>query len=272
MATKPEVGDAVVAAESNRFLIAQWDSRQLFDLLADNLGGDRLDSQALDIIKVPSAGGKQWQVPGSDEDIMARELEGVVIHSHAARAYWPLPYGEGSGGPPDCASADGVTGVGSPGGHCFGCSWNNYGTSESGRGKACAESRMVYLLTPDRLIPLIIRVPAASVGAWKQYVVRLITEGRHLAQTLTRFTLVEEKNATGLKYSRVQPQRSGDLNEAETASVSEYTERIRPYLRTGFAAAGGLPELPEFPDAPEGEPAEENAPVAATAAAEGETA
>src|SRR5262245_43918980 len=65
-------------------------------------------------------------------------LTGIITFVRNERKYWSQPLaGENSRQPPDCASLDGVVGIGTPGGECLHCPLNQFGSE--GKGKACGE-------------------------------------------------------------------------------------------------------------------------------------
>ncbi len=98
-------------------------------------------------IKIPSGGQLQFEIPGENPDNpdYAKVLEGVIVHSHNANAYWVEGQNDGENTPPDCQSMDGKLGLGCPGGICADCEFNRFGSDtnpkSSGKGKACSATR-----------------------------------------------------------------------------------------------------------------------------------
>lgn len=112
--------------------------------LAEDMDGLNIGFQR---IKIPSGGQLQFEIPGEDPDNpdYAKVLEGVIVHSHNANAYWVEGQNDSDNVPPDCQSMDGKLGIGCPGGICADCVYNRFGSDtnpkSSGKGKACSATR-----------------------------------------------------------------------------------------------------------------------------------
>ncbi len=115
-------------------------------------------------VKIPS-GSLQFEVPTGDPDEPEHtsSLTGVILHHHRAHAYWPENDDDESSNTPLCSSLDGKTGVGTPGGTCVTCPLNAYGTAEKGKGKACKNMRIIYLLRSGEYLPLQLNLPPTSI-------------------------------------------------------------------------------------------------------------
>lgn len=70
----------------------------------------------------------------------------MILYNHASNAYWPEGKEYDDNEPPLCQSVDGKQGYGEPGGACATCILNRFGSSATGRGKACKNMRVLYLL------------------------------------------------------------------------------------------------------------------------------
>jgi hypothetical protein len=200
-------GTELVVIEAKTYAVVA--QKELTAIVADNLDGEPLDEFDLPQIKTPSGGATVWTVPASTGDENTDTIEGVVIHVGKRRQYWESP--DPSGEPPDCSSRDLVTGQGNPGGPCGVCPHNEFGTSvkqsgEPGRGKACKESRAIFMYRASDHMPIVLSCSPASLGVWKKYLLGLKQNYYH---TITRFTLGGEKNADGIKYAELQPTQVG---------------------------------------------------------------
>src|SRR5262245_24583066 len=125
--------------------------------LAVNMGAMQLNPFDFTRLTIPTGGGTRWVVQTLEGEMEAATVAGVIVVQRDARQYWRTAFGEGEKKPPDCFSRDGMTGIGDPGGDCFKCPLNVWGTKMSNtgtptRGKACREGKQMFLLR-DQIIP-----------------------------------------------------------------------------------------------------------------------
>lgn len=139
--------------------------------LAEDMDGIQLNFQQ---VKVPAGGALQYEIPTEDPDNpdYSRYLEGVILYHHPSNAYWPETEGgeDDENAPPQCQALDGKLGHGSPGGLCVSCGYNKFGTR--GKGKACKNMHMVYLLRSGEFMPLQITLPPTSIKPFNEFVSR----------------------------------------------------------------------------------------------------
>jgi hypothetical protein len=125
-------------------------------------------------VSVPVGGGDTWEVQGISGIEAVSHLEGIILGHHDARALWGRPLEEGSpGAPPECSSADGITGVGDPGGNCRDCAFSRFGSASNGRGQACRLTLELVLARREDRIPLIVNVPPSSYRTIHGFILRL---------------------------------------------------------------------------------------------------
>ena len=150
-------------------LPAVMDSSFTSEDLADDMEGLQMSFQR---IKIPAGGNLVFEIPTDDPDNPNYEktIDGVLIFHHDANAYWPegSEYDENTA--PLCSSVNGKQGIGEPGGSCMMCAMNQYGTSAEGRGKACKNTRMLYLLQSGECVPIQISLPPTSLKPFKNFV------------------------------------------------------------------------------------------------------
>lgn len=191
----------------------------LGDELDDDLAG--LDF-SLDRIKLPSGGMTAFEVPTGDgeETTLEKEIVGVILYNHPAYAYYQDAYTGGSN-PPDCGSFDGVCGVGTPGGACKTCPYNQYGSAAEGKGKACKNRRMLYILRENEIFPMMLNLPTGSLRAFTKYVQSLLTRGKKPNQVVTKISLKKASNAGGIDFSQAvfKVVRALDDQEKENMTI-----------------------------------------------------
>lgn len=219
----------------------QGDPAAKFAVLHENLGGEKLGEFDLERVKMPSGGGAFWEVPSLDGPQAVKVLEGVVVLTKNVRAYWPLALEDGSGSdPPQCTSADGVWGIGDPGGECERCPFSAFGSHRDGRGQACKQMRQLFMLTPDSVLPLVVTLSPTSLASARKYFMRLAAgTGTYYWGLITKVSLEETANAGGQKYSRAVFAAGDKLTEADTDAVAKYKAALEPLL------AGRMPTAQE---------------------------
>ena len=187
-----------------------------------------------DRVKIPSGGGQAFEVPGDDPDSpdLAKELVGVIIDHYPINVYYAMPF-SGGNNPPDCASDDGKVGVGTPGGDCADCPFNQWGSADDGgRGKACQNKRRVYLLREDDLFPVLLTLPSTSIRNFGDYIAkRVLAKGHRSHSILTKITLKKATNSTGIAYSQAQFALAGVLDAQAAQKAAEMAEGIKAYTR-----------------------------------------
>ncbi len=201
------------------------------DLIRTNLGTEQLTQNDLNRVTVPAAGGTMWQVSTVEGDENVAELEGIIVHTQSVRAYWKESFEHSGGGsPPDCVSADALQGIGEPGGDCLTCPLSQFKSAKegAGRGKACSESRLVYLLTENEILPLVVKVPATSLANARKYVIGLTSKLMDTHAVYTKLTLEQDKNQDGIKYSKIIFTKIGDVPNPQQTKA--YAEDIKPFL------------------------------------------
>lgn len=205
------------------YAIMQHDESALTETLKRNLGERGVTQAELDRIKVPAGGATNWSIPTIDGEISARELDAVIVAWKEPRAYWSESFDDTGGGtPPDCASSDGVEGVGDPGGLCSRCPFSKFGSARKGEGQACRQVRMMAILRKESLIPMILTAPPTSLRNMTKYFLRLAGASTPYYAVLTRFTLSKAKSKTGIDYAQIEATSLGKLSEEELKRIESY--------------------------------------------------
>jgi hypothetical protein len=212
------------------FLALQSEATDVLQTIKENIGNDRITDRDLDRITVPLGGGINWTVPTLEGEDSTKSLDGIIVHWTSPRAYWTTGMEVGGNTPPDCSSHNGETGYGNPGGECFGCPLNAWGSAEGGSGKACKEKRMLFLLRSTDLLPIVIQAPSTSIQPVKKYLLRLASQGLPYWSVVTRLSLEKASNATGIAFSRISPKSAGPVPEEQRGMLAEYVQAIKPII------------------------------------------
>ena len=213
------------------FLALQSNATTTLEAIRENIGNDRITDRDLDRITIPLGGGINWTVPTLEGEDSTKTLDGIIVHWTAPRAYWATGMEVGGNTPPDCSSRDGDVGYGQPGGICGICPLNEWGTAEGGGGgKACKEKRMLFLLRPTDLLPIVIQAPSTSIQPIKKYLLRLASQGRPYWSVLTNLSLEKTSNANGIAFSRIAAKSAGGVPEDQREMLDDYLRAIKPII------------------------------------------
>lgn len=233
---------AKVENQLAEYPVAQMGSvAEVQELINDALGGGQLGFQDIPSVGMPSGGSQFFEVPtlgGQVEPV--RTITGVIIFRHMRRAYWSDPEPQ-DGASPDCASPDGETGYGDPGGDCSVCPLAQFGSSPKGNNaQACTQRNPLYLVTPDALLPLRVNVGPTSIQAVRSYAIGLLNQARKpMHAVVTQLGLEKTTNKGGQDYSRLTMQMAGELSEADLKLVNGYREAFVPQIQGMLRAQAG---------------------------------
>ena len=189
------------------------------EIIQQNLKSQPLSFTLFDVVKSPSGGATVFSVPGLSGDEVAKELTGIILDYTMPRAYWDTP-DPVEGTPPTCFSDNSV--ISHDGKACATCPFNDYGSKNGdSNAKACKESVVLFLLRPDNIMPLAVRIPVSSKARFQRYLTRLVGNMIPLSSVVTKITLEKTTNRTGQPYSLYNFEVVSELSpeEAESAKV-----------------------------------------------------
>ena len=221
---------AIKKLDTETYMALRGQATNVLDAVKENIGNDRITDRDLDRVTMPLGGGLAWTVPTLEGEDSAKSLDGIIVHWTSPKAYWATGMEVGGNTPPDCSSSDGETGYGDPGGDCYDCPLNQWGSATGGAGKACKEKRMLFLLRPDDLLPIVVQAPSTSIQPMRRYLLRLASQGLPYWSVVTSLGLEKASSATGIAYSRITPRSSGPVPEEQRARLAEYVAAIRPII------------------------------------------
>lgn len=212
-------------------------------LLREYLDGETIGLNNLDRVKMPAGGATRWEVPTLEGSEMTDTIEGVIIHTRLARAYWEADY-LGGAEPPECSSQDARIGIPADAEawlppatateagkyDCMACQLSEWGSAKTGRGQACKLTRLLFLLTPESALPLVVSLPPSSTAVARQYLLRLAARGIAITDTATGIGLEKVKGDGVPDYSRAVLRAGQPVNEADATNLRTYAEQLKPLL------------------------------------------
>jgi hypothetical protein len=232
------MADMPIDVNSGQFAIMATKNQNIREVLKANLGSDELRPEDLERVTVPGSGGTVWNINTVDGPVETKELVGVVVHTQVTRAYWETSFEmSGGGSPPQCVSRDGLTGVGLPGGDCMACRFNAFESDAKGRGKACQESRLIFIVLQDEILPIVVKAPATSLKGAKKYLLGLTSRNKPVHSVFTKLSLEKDKNADGILYAKIVMSKVGDVENPEATAA--YAAGIKPYLENAAQNMAG---------------------------------
>lgn len=209
------------------------------DIIRENLKSHPLSLDLFDVVKSPSGGSTVFSVPGLAGDEAEKELTGIILDYTTPRAYWDTP-DPVEGTPPVCLSQNSI--VSQDGKTCALCPYNDFGSKDGeSNAKACKESVLFFLLRPNSIIPLLVRVPVTSKPRFLKYYTRLLSTLTPIYSVVTRITLEKATSKTGKPYALFNFQAIGVLSPEEAAQAKQFWLQFMTMVN----AADLMPELAE---------------------------
>ena len=209
------------------------------DIIRANLKSQPLTLDLFDLVKSPSGGSTVFEVPGLAGNEAAMELTGIVLDYTTPRAYWDTP-DPVEGTPPVCMSQDSI--ISHDGKACAHCPYNDFGSKDGeSNAKACKESVLLFLLRPNSIIPLLVRVPVTSKPRFLKYSTRLLSTLTPISSVVTKITLEKATSKQGKPYALFNFQTVGTLSPEEAAQARTFGQQFMEIVN----AAQMVPELAE---------------------------
>lgn len=221
------------------YALAKTDIAGIIETIQSNIEGQPIDEFALERIRMPGAGSTTWTVPTLEGDVDTKALDGVIVFTKLVRAYWQTSYDDGGGSDiPDCSSRNSAqafpTGEFTPpaGAHpeggfaCASCELAKFGSAKQGGGQACQQKRLVFMLTKDDVLPVVVALAPTSLKAAGDYMLRLTRGGFPYWRVQTRIML--EKHTDPKPHARALFTKVGDLTAEEAEAIKTYRGALIP--------------------------------------------
>ena len=228
---QPEPESTGTAVPSNETSIIPVNSgyvalkNNALEIISENLKHQPLSHGLFDTVKSPAGGATVFSVPGLTGEEAEKELIGIIINYTTPRAYWDTP-DPVEGTPPICYSQDSIVSV--EGKACTHCEFNTHGSRNGGEtnAKACKESVCLYLLRPDNVIPLIVRVPVSSKMLFLKYTTRLVSNLTPISSVVTKITLEKATSKQGKPYALYNFELVDVLGPEEAATAKAFGQKF----------------------------------------------
>lgn len=234
--TVPFALETSLAPEDSTYLAL---TNNALDIIRTNLKSQPLTLDLFDIVKSPSGGSTVFSVPGLAGDEAEKELSGIILDFTTPRAYWDTP-DPVEGTPPVCLSQNSI--ISHDGKACAHCPYNDFGSKDGeSSAKACKESVLLFLLRPQSIIPLLVRVPVTSKPRFLKYSTRLLSTLTPISSVVTKITLEKATSKQGKPYALFNFQTVDKLSPAEAAQARAFGRQFMEIVN----AAQMAPELAE---------------------------
>lgn len=196
---------------------------------------------------------------GQDQEDV-ESFEGIIVYTKESNVYYKDRFKAGEKRVPDCLSPDGKTPLARNGkdgktppqaSSCAVCPKNQYGSSPTGDGKACKNTRPVFVLvTGDDgtfgVIPKVLRVPPTSLGLIKGHIMTLAADFGAYYSVKTRFTVF--KRSEDQTHNNIKFTVSGRLTAQEKTDVRFVRDQWLKLMSEGDFSE---PEVEASADAPQ---------------------
>ncbi len=194
------------------------------EIIKNNLKNQPLSLQLFDIIKSPSGGSTSFTIPTLSGETMEKSITGIILDYTTPRAYWDTP-DPVEGTPPVCFSSDSL--VSHDGKACGTCPFNDFGSKDGEtNAKACKESVVLFLLRPDNIMPILVRVPVSSKMIFQRYMTRLIGKMIPVSGVVTKITLEKTTNKTGQPYALYNFEAVETLSTEEAENARNFGKKF----------------------------------------------
>lgn len=175
-----------------------------------------------------------------------KTVTGVIMVARKARAYYAEAYRAGEHNPPDCASQNMETGSvpsnGVFGGQCSKCVQNQWGTSQTGKGKACREVRLLGLQS-EEVGPCLLRLAPTSLKAFNELGSQAEGRSRSYSAFRTEISLAVEGGVSRAHFRVLE-----DFKDTRNIVMLKAIDRER---EAWIAHVEGLTPEEVFEDIPE---------------------
>lgn len=233
--------------------------KDLAEAMASVAGTETFGPGDLIRIKMPSGGAVKWEVPdGLGNADYVGDITGVLCYVQQAGVLWPH-FEPQPGGMPvlrtfDLKTAEQVGPI--PDDmidtlekhrlderhfNWEALPYNQFGSGKNGRGKRCREQRLLFILRPNDIYPLVVGLSPGSLKVWKKFFMNVAAKARvPYWRAVVELKLEKARSGGGQDFARVLPRLVGVLSAEDGVAVkAQYTDRLSQIARTIAAEEAG---------------------------------
>lgn len=237
-AVSPSQGDDFFTQMGNELTPVSEEEQKAIQEFAGE--GMKQEAQGLPIdfprIKILHAGANMFSFV--DEDRTVKEFVGIIIAIAPQRVWWPYEFGKGpddDDGRPHCFTSDLIKpdpeSKSPQSDTCANCPMDQYDSAIKGRGKACNETRRVFLIPEERMLPHWMIVPPSSLKPMRRYINEIVNKKLGRPQLITtKFSIVSASNRDGVDYSELKIEPGVKLSDAMVHQVMKFKKDIDALL------------------------------------------
>lgn len=199
------------------FKIASIDENKIKSLLSE-CGVSEIRAFDLERVKFPSRDDVEWSVPDINSKTgytRTDEIIGVIISYQDTRSYWVSDYETNPDQPPDCFSDDLATGklsegtvwagTGEPSGDCKTCQYAQFESDpKGGDAQACKIMRNLMVITPDKMLPILLSVGPGSYKECQKFFFKLASSCTTPSTVVIGFSLYTSQSKGGVKFPKLK--------------------------------------------------------------------
>lgn len=252
MAKQEETKPTTLAVVSKERFVGlssnQGEMRAALDSLAE--AGEALGPGDLIRVPTPTGGGTTWEIPTlTGETESAKSIEGILVYYQKCGILWPaeepaentmpvlrtwdLVTAEQIGPiPDDMAETLEKYRIDERHFRWDSLPYNQFGSGKGGKGKRVKEQRMLFILRPGDVFPILVTAQPGSLQNVTGFIKRLPMSGVQYWGAVVSLGLEKTQNAGGQPYSRIVPKLVGKLSPDEATLVkSTWTEPLSRMVR-----------------------------------------
>ena len=207
----------------------------VMEIIETNLGTAGVQISQLDKVTVPPGGGKTFAVNPGDGEIAVQNITGIIVWAPTQNGFWSKPIEEAPNDPPACFSADGITGIGDPGGQCYCCPNKEWGSDFKERGKACRDLRPIFLLQPGEYLPIIVQTSRMSIKRLGAYFTLLARKGIPYYAAITEIGLEQQQRPGTPLYSVLTFAVKEVVPKEQRAALKQYQDALKLHTTAPIA-------------------------------------
>lgn len=244
-------------AKIEQYAVMEVPAKEIADMLLETSGGHQISPFDLDVVKVPSGqGAPMWAVQTLDGDDAIKTIDGIMILTRSVRSWWETSIDESGGNSaPTCSSQDTIIGGGAPKGHpdfvdgkfeirysldgeeikrgrfeCARCPLAEFGSDTRGRGQACKQNLLVFMVRPESVMPMVIKVPPSSIKPMRNFIRSMMGLGIKPFGAVVSLGLKKVTKGGSPAYFEIEPKIAQRLTTDELTKIRELRDQLVPVL------------------------------------------